>query len=71
MIRRITAGLAALAALALALIGLPLLLTGVAHALADVMPAWSEVPGALLAPGDGGLFLLVVLVVAGSAGPPS
>ncbi len=63
MIRRITAGLAALAALALALIGLPLLLTGVAHALADVMPAWSEVPGALLAPGDGGLFLLMVLVV--------
>lgn len=61
MTRRLLTGLAGLLVLALALVGLPAFLLAVQHQLADLMPALSDLPGALLAPGDGGLFLLTLL----------
>lgn len=63
MIRRLSTGLAGLAALALALVGLPAFLLGAYRHLAGLMPALHELPSALLAPGDGGLFLLTLLAI--------
>lgn len=61
--RRVLNGLAAIAGLAAALLGLPWLLLNVATALADLIPDWSQLPTELLSPGDGGLFLAMVLLV--------
>ncbi|MGB7963678.1 MAG: hypothetical protein WCF12_12070 [Propionicimonas sp.] len=63
MIRRLSTGLAGLAVLALALVGLPAFLLGAYRQLAGLMPALDELPSELLAPGDGGLFLLTLLAI--------
>ena len=63
MIRRLLAGLAALLLLAVGLIGLPAFLTGAYRALDTQMPDLADLPSVLLAPGDGGLFLLLLFAV--------
>ena len=63
MIRRLLNGLAALLLLALGLLGLPAFLTGAYRALDTQMPDLADLPSVLLAPGDGGLFLLLLFAV--------
>lgn len=61
MIRRLPAALAGLLTLATGLIGLPAFLIGAASQFAGLLPAAGDLPAALLAPGDGGLFLATLL----------
>jgi hypothetical protein len=63
MIRRLLTGLAALLLLAVGLLGLPVFLTGAYRALDTQMPDLADLPSVLLAPGDGGLFLLLLFAV--------
>ena len=63
MIRRLLNGLAALLLLGLGLVGLPAFLLGAYRALDAQMPDLVDLPSVLLSPGDGGLFLLLVLGV--------
>ena len=63
MIRRLLTGLAALLLLAVGLLGLPAFLTGAYRALDTQMPDLADLPSVLLAPGDGGLFLLLLFAV--------
>ncbi len=61
MTRRLVTGVAGLFVLALGLAGLPAFLLAAHRALSDLMPSLSDLPTALLAPGDGGLFLVTLL----------
>ena len=63
MIRRLLNGLAALLLLGLGLVGLPAFLLGAYRALDAQMPDLVDLPSVLLSPGDGGLFLLLVLAI--------
>ena len=63
MIRRLLNGLAALLLLGLGLVGLPAFLLGAYRALDAQMPDLADLPSVLLSPGDGGLFLLLVLAI--------
>ncbi len=63
MIRRLLNGLAALLLLGLGLVGLPAFLLGAYRALDTQMPDLADLPNVLLAPGDGGLFLLLLFAV--------
>lgn len=60
MIRRLLTGLTGLAVLTLGLLGLPAFLITAHQQLADLMPSLGDLPSALLAPGDGGLFILTL-----------
>ena len=60
MTRRLLAGVAALLMLAAGLVGLPAFLMAAYQALDAQMPTLADLPAALLAPGDGGLFLLLI-----------
>jgi LysM repeat protein len=63
MIRRLLNGLVALLLLGLGLVGLPAFLLGAYRALDAQMPDLVDLPSVLLSPGDGGLFLLLVLAI--------
>jgi LysM repeat protein len=63
MIRRLISGLGALGLLGLGLLGLPAFLLAAYDALAAQMPALADLPSVLLAPGDGGLFLLLLFAI--------
>ena len=63
MVRRLAAGLGSLLLLAAGLAGLPAFLYGAGRALAGQLPALADLPTTLLAPGDGGLFLLLLFAV--------
>jgi hypothetical protein len=63
MIRRLLNGLSALLLLGLGLVGLPAFLLGAYRALDAQMPDLVDLPSVLLSPGDGGLFLLLVLAI--------
>jgi hypothetical protein len=63
MTRRLLHGLTGLVVLALGLVGLPVFLAGAQARLADLLPSLRELPSTLLAPEDGGLFLLGLLGV--------
>ena len=63
MIHRLLTGLGGLILLTAALVGLPMFLLAAHQGLADQLPTLGEVPDALLGPGDGGLFLLLLFAV--------